>query len=196
MQRVFECAAVPPSQIFGPAVYEAKFSWSVLKTEFCNTIRGTADSILTGPILSFGANFQTLSALRSRRSTSPKRASLIADRAVISPGSTTPSASIRISATSQTDSSSLTPLSARREIDACKAEQFDVTLLELLMPDKNGVECLIEMRKMRPDTKVAVVAGVNTSRLAQTAISEGAISVFAKPLDLNTFLPVLEDIAS
>lgn len=85
---------------------------------------------------------------------------------------------------------------AQSAIDACKVEQFDVTLLELLMPDKNGVECLIEMRKMRPDTKVVVVAGVDTSRLAQTAISEGAISVFAKPLDLNTFLPVLEDLAS
>ena len=61
--------------------------------------------------------------------------------------------------------------------------QPDIIFLDLDMPKKNGLECLIDIRKMKPYTSVPIVVYSSTTRASniETAYQMGADLFFIKP---------------
>ncbi len=76
-------------------------------------------------------------------------------------------------------------------IEKCQRQAYDIILLDIRMPEMNGLETLREIKKLDPDVRVIMITGFDVGDLARQALEEGAEALFRKPLDVATFLPVL-----
>lgn len=67
-------------------------------------------------------------------------------------------------------------------------EAFDLVLLDVMLPDGRGVELLEEIRRIDPDTVVAIITGYATVELAVQAIQQGAYDFLSKPFSGDVLL--------
>ncbi len=73
-------------------------------------------------------------------------------------------------------------------IKQMRHQAFDVVLLDVYMPDMNGIDVLIELKKIDADVKVVMVSTAPSelaARLTVDALQKGAVDFLAKPLDEN-----------
>ena len=66
----------------------------------------------------------------------------------------------------------------------------DLVVLDMLMPNKDGLETIVELRKLQPDIRIlAISSGGQMGRgvLLRTALVVGADECLQKPLRLETF---------
>jgi DNA-binding NtrC family response regulator len=61
--------------------------------------------------------------------------------------------------------------------------RFDLVLLDLMMPDKSGMEVLAEIRERDRDTPVAMITAYGSVDVAVEALKAGASDYFSKPWD-------------
>ena len=85
-------------------------------------------------------------------------------------------------------------------VEALKAEPFALVLVDIFMPDKDGLETLREMRKVSPDLKAVAMSGQQWYRgmdVLGWAQKLGASGVLAKPFArkdlLDAVVAALED---
>ena len=64
-----------------------------------------------------------------------------------------------------------------------ESAQPDVVLLDIMMPQMDGLTCLERIGKRFPDVKVIMVSGVDDPALIQTAFDRGARAFVAKHVD-------------
>lgn len=66
----------------------------------------------------------------------------------------------------------------------------DLVVLDMLMPNKDGLETIIELRKRQPDIRILAISSggvMDRSLLLRTAMAIGADESLQKPLRLETF---------
>ncbi len=68
------------------------------------------------------------------------------------------------------------------------SELFDLVLLDVMMPDKNGLEVLREIRQVAPETAVIMITAFGTIENAVNAIKAGAVDYVTKPWDNEKLL--------
>ena len=73
-------------------------------------------------------------------------------------------------------------LSALEEI---KKNDFDLVLLDVLMPGMDGIETLKEIKKIRPETEVVMLTGHASVKVGIDGMKSGAYNYILKPFDLN-----------
>jgi DNA-binding NarL/FixJ family response regulator len=69
--------------------------------------------------------------------------------------------------------------------------QPDLVLLDLRMPQMDGLTCLEQIRKRHPDVKVVILSATTDEKLIQTALERGASGFVVKrvnPVDLPSAL--------
>lgn len=66
--------------------------------------------------------------------------------------------------------------------------QFDLVLLDIMMPDINGMELLKRIIPFDPDLVCIIITGYATVELAVQAIKGGAYDFISKPFDANELL--------
>ena len=71
---------------------------------------------------------------------------------------------------------------------------FDVVLMDIKMPGMNGVECFIEMKKLRPEPKVILMTAYSVEELIRQAFAEGVYAVLSKPLDMSVIFDRIDEI--
>ena len=64
----------------------------------------------------------------------------------------------------------------------------DVVITDLIMPEKEGIETIVEIRKNHPQVKIAAVSGAFGGRYLETASLLGADATLAKPVSEETLL--------
>ena len=69
-----------------------------------------------------------------------------------------------------------------------QAGQFDLVLLDVMMPDIGGMELLERITGFDPNLVCIIITGYATIELAVQAIKQGAYDFIAKPFDANTLL--------
>jgi two-component system chemotaxis response regulator CheY len=69
-----------------------------------------------------------------------------------------------------------------------KAVKFDVILLDINMPNMNGIQAQKEMKKYQPNARFIMVTGCDDSEMIQKAIDQGAEMILRKPFKLNTLI--------
>jgi two-component system cell cycle sensor histidine kinase/response regulator CckA len=62
---------------------------------------------------------------------------------------------------------------------------FDLVILDMVMPDMGGRECLARLREGNPELKVIIVTGFTADGSALELLKEGARDILEKPLDLT-----------
>ncbi len=69
-------------------------------------------------------------------------------------------------------------------IDRYRAEAFDVVMTDVIMPEKEGVETIIELRKFNPKVRIIAMSGggaLDASDYLGMALQLGAVRVLEKP---------------
>jgi CheY-like chemotaxis protein/AraC-like DNA-binding protein len=75
----------------------------------------------------------------------------------------------------------------RAAMDLARTAPIDVVILDILLPEMDGLTVLAELRTVRPGARVVVVSGVDRAAAAATAIRLGAVDYLTKPFE-NTAL--------
>lgn len=77
-------------------------------------------------------------------------------------------------------------------IKLMKDQDFDVIILDVLMPGKDGVETLQEMKKIKPLTQVIMLTGNATVETAINGMKLGAYDYLMKPTDTETLVEKID----
>jgi DNA-binding NtrC family response regulator len=70
-------------------------------------------------------------------------------------------------------------------------EKIDLVVSDLVMPERDGLELLREMRIVRPDVLFIMITGYPTVESNVQAMKEGAYDYLIKPLDMDQLTGVL-----
>ena len=85
-----------------------------------------------------------------------------------------------------------TASSGEEALELLKGHQFEVVLLDVMMPAMGGIETLKEIKKIAPRTAVILVTGHNSADIAAKADKWGAIDYLLKPFDLDTLMQKID----
>src|SRR5438270_1396141 len=77
-----------------------------------------------------------------------------------------------------------------------EAGRYDLVLLDLMMPDKSGMEVLEEVRVRDRETPIFLITAYGSVEVAVTALKRGANDYFSKPWDNEKLLIEIERIIS
>ena len=69
----------------------------------------------------------------------------------------------------------------RTALSMVRSERIDLVLLDILMPDVDGLEILQELKALEPDLPVIMLTGVKTVRTTVAAMKLGASDYLTKP---------------
>src|SRR5688500_7078547 len=79
-----------------------------------------------------------------------------------------------------------------KEVAATKP---DIILMDLTLPDVEGLDLLRELRAMSPESQVIVVSGHGSISVAVVAMEKGALSFIEKPLNPSVLMAQLHKAA-
>ena len=79
-------------------------------------------------------------------------------------------------------------------LDNLRGEDYDLLLLDLLMPALNGVQTLQSIRMLRPSFDVVIVTAYFDSRLMDEAMEIGPLTVLKKPVERESLQHVLSSL--
>lgn len=74
-----------------------------------------------------------------------------------------------------------------------KKDKFDVILMDIKMPQMNGLDALERVQLLSSDTPVVMISGHGTIETAVEAVKKGAFDYISKPPDLNRLLITLRN---
>ena len=66
-----------------------------------------------------------------------------------------------------------------------------VAILDVWMPDMNGLEVQSVLRKESPETRIIFISGRDDPSVRQTALEAGAVGFMSKPFDDEVFLQLV-----
>lgn len=72
----------------------------------------------------------------------------------------------------------------------------DIICLDVLMPEKDGLEALVEIKSARPETEVVMITGNADPETVQESIMNGACGFIVKPFNAARVLDALEKAAN
>jgi DNA-binding NtrC family response regulator len=75
--------------------------------------------------------------------------------------------------------------SGQRGMELVEANEFDVVMTDVMLPDISGIEILKKCKEANPETEVIVITGYATVSAAVDAIKLGAFDYIEKPFETN-----------
>ncbi|WP_306548595.1 response regulator [Desulfobulbus sp.] len=78
-----------------------------------------------------------------------------------------------------------TTTSAVEALDKADEENFDAIILDLMMPEMNGLEALTRLREKNPDLQIILLTGHATVEKGIEAMKLGALDFLEKPIDIQ-----------
>lgn len=73
-------------------------------------------------------------------------------------------------------------------LEAAMTDDYDLVILDLMLPSMDGFEVLRNMRKFQNDTPVIILSALGSSEQVIRGLDLGAIDYVKKPFDLNELL--------
>jgi len=84
---------------------------------------------------------------------------------------------------------------AQKAVDLVKKVHFNVVLLDIVMPETNGVDAYYKIKEISPDTKVIMMTGYGAEHpLVKKAITIGVDELLHKPFDLDELMASLNSV--
>lgn len=74
---------------------------------------------------------------------------------------------------------------AREALERCRQESFEVIILDIRLPDGNGVELVPRIQQILPGAKIIMITGYADVDTAVAAMRNGAYDFIAKPFTLG-----------
>ena len=79
----------------------------------------------------------------------------------------------------------LSEQNAEKGLAVIRKHNFDLILLDIMLPDVNGLDVLKRIKKMVPNIPVIMITGGNDLEIAKKSLSEGAVDYITKPFDFD-----------
>ncbi|MFC1736941.1 response regulator [Candidatus Hydrogenedentota bacterium] len=82
-------------------------------------------------------------------------------------------------------------------LESIRESTPDLVVMDLLMPEKEGIETIIELHRDFPDVKIVAVSGggfMGPESYLALAEQMGASSSFSKPLEMAKFLDAVREL--
>lgn len=80
-----------------------------------------------------------------------------------------------------------------RAVRLNEEQKFDVVLMDVRMPRKNGIEAFREISRQRPETRFILMSAYGQDDLKQVALEDGAIAFLDKPLEIDQVLRLIRE---
>ena len=84
-----------------------------------------------------------------------------------------------------------TAFTGREAIEMFKEKKPDVVLMDILLPDTNGVDVTKEMLKIDPRVKIIAVTAVSKNGLREECLSAGCVSFITKPFKVKELIDAI-----
>jgi two-component system nitrogen regulation response regulator NtrX len=82
---------------------------------------------------------------------------------------------------------------ANEALKRIEEQRFDAVLLDIRMPGPSGLDALVTIQSIAPDTAVIMVSGEASFRNAQLAMRRGAFDFIEKPVDGEYLIGTLDE---
>ncbi len=79
-------------------------------------------------------------------------------------------------------------------VDAYQQNRPDMVLLDITMPDMDGLTALKEIKKIDPTARVAMVTAMGQQSIVMDALKAGALDFVVKPFDQDRMLAAIRKI--
>jgi DNA-binding NtrC family response regulator len=76
-------------------------------------------------------------------------------------------------------------------IDICKNKHFDITFVDMRMPNMNGLDTCKAILSLDPEAKVVVMTGYTEEQMIDEALQSGAIAKIYKPFDIDLVVELI-----
>ncbi|HOC91546.1 MAG TPA: PAS domain-containing protein [bacterium] len=77
-----------------------------------------------------------------------------------------------------------------------RRHEIDLVILDMMMPEVDGVETFRLLRAINPDVKVIVCSGYSIDRSASRVINDGALGFLQKPFENAALISMIADVLS
>ena len=75
-------------------------------------------------------------------------------------------------------------VSGNEALEKIVSEKYDIALLDMMMPGRDGMDVLMDMKKLRPSIRVIVITAFATIENAVASIKKGAYDYISKPFKI------------
>ena len=72
-------------------------------------------------------------------------------------------------------------------------EEYDVAIIDLIMPDTDGITAMHRIKIIRPLMECIVLSGQGTLRMAVESMKQGAFDFLEKPCELKVVTKVIDE---
>jgi len=80
-----------------------------------------------------------------------------------------------------------------KAIEGVKGGHYDLILMDIRLPDINGVEAFIKIKEIDPRVRVIMMTGFAVLDMINEAIKQGAYACIHKPFDMERLLELIEN---
>lgn len=77
-----------------------------------------------------------------------------------------------------------------------KDQQFDVTLMDIVMPEMNGVDAFRKIKEIQPEASIILMTAYTDEDLIQIARDEGVRKIIHKPIRIDQLIEMINEAAS
>lgn len=79
-------------------------------------------------------------------------------------------------------------------VELVKVNNPDLIFMDIVMPDKDGIEALKEIMEINPNAKVVMASSVGTNDHLKEALENGAYDFIQKPISLEAIANLIEKV--
>jgi two-component system response regulator HydG len=87
-----------------------------------------------------------------------------------------------------------TAMSGNAALQVCERQEFDVILMDVRMPDVNGVEVFRRLKNNAVGARVIMMSAYSVEELKKEALKEGAIAFLKKPVEVEFVLKLIQGV--
>jgi two-component system, cell cycle sensor histidine kinase and response regulator CckA len=80
------------------------------------------------------------------------------------------------------------------EIYEIRADEISLVLLDFMMPEMGGKQCLAAILSINPKAKIVIASGFSAHGPTRAAIAEGAKEFVTKPYDIRQLMEVVRSV--
>ncbi|CCG40927.1 response regulator transcription factor [Magnetospirillum molischianum] len=77
-----------------------------------------------------------------------------------------------------------------------EGSQFDIIVTDIIMPEMDGIQTILELQTMLPDARIIAISGgsarLDKAQGLETASRLGAVAVLEKPFEVDALLGAIE----
>jgi len=90
----------------------------------------------------------------------------------------------------------LTVNNGREALELANKKKLDLVILDLKMPDMNGIEILRRINRIDENIEVIIITGYGTMKSARVAMKLGAYDYITKPFQIDYVKGLIKDALS